>query len=502
MADPLLHRLPLADPSSDSLGRLNGQYPALTDVDCADDVGVPFVAAHLTAEPIPGGTVVCMCVAASGGWTAQRRVWRRGEFNPAAAFLFLVGEERGEHTPSLVENAAVETALLGNVLARFFDGARGTRRHIPHAELFQPVHAEALGETGRLLVQEILANIGFVHTKPRYPSFQLVPVGRELDLAGEPLLQLRKLVTNAVEGVDGVDKLADGGRSEHRNASVDADWIVCRLRRVRSFLLPQDANEPLACLPAEGDRAEVAAERSVSAEANPADLGKLDGAVAFVESLELDVLRRQREGVVLELLSRCRVTAQLLEEAAERLVEVAQGVLQRMDGDEFEPILGSPAHRQFLCLRNVGERESVVAVFVLSPLKGVIVFVPARANPPGPLPAPDTAMAQPGTCWRARGASTASQEAQGQHHGGLGREQRRPRVQGWKAFPATRQIPLHQRGRAREFQGVSPRPYWRVQNPRLCDIPRNSCIRRTGGFGSSWNGESSGTCRTRPCTRL
>src|SRR5215813_6354118 len=117
---------------------------------------------------------------------------------------------------------------------------------------------------------------------------------------------------------------------------------------------------------------EVAANRSVSAEANPADLGKLDGAVAFVESLELDVLRRQREGVVLELLSRCRVTAQLLEEAAERVVEVAQGVLQRMDGDEFEPILGSPAHRQFLRLRNVGERESVVAVFVLSPLKGVI----------------------------------------------------------------------------------------------------------------------------------
>src|SRR5215472_2668838 len=501
MADPLLHRLPLADPSSDSLGRLNGQYPALTYVDCADDVGVPLVAAHLTAEPIPGGTVVCMCVAASGGWTAQRRVWRRGEFNPAAAFLFLVGEERGEHTPSLVENAAVETALLGNVLARFFDGARGTRRHIPHAELFQPVHAVALGETGSLLVQEILANIGFVHTKPRYPSFQLVPVGRELDLAGEPLLQLRKLVTNAVEGVDGVDKLADGGRSEHRNASVDADWIVCRLRRVRSFLLPQDANEPLACLPAEGDRAEVAAERSVSAEANPADLGKLDGAVAFVESLELDVLRRQREGVVLELLSRCRVTAQLLEEAAERVVEVAQGVLQRMDGDEFEPILGSPApsipspaERRRERIRSCGIR--IVAA------QGRDCIRAGTRQPTGPLPAPDTAMAQPGTCWRAGGASTASQEALGQHHEGLGREQTRPRVQGWKAFPATRQIPLHQRGRAREFQGVSPRPYWRVQNPRLCDIPRNSCIRRTGGFGSSWNGESSGTCRTRPCTRL
>ena len=64
MADPLLHRLPLADPSSDSLGRLNGQYPALTYVDCADDVGVPLVAAHLTAEPIPGGTANHLVLAA------------------------------------------------------------------------------------------------------------------------------------------------------------------------------------------------------------------------------------------------------------------------------------------------------------------------------------------------------------------------------------------------------------------------------------------------------
>src|SRR5262249_22143438 len=186
MADPLLHRLPLADPSSDSLGRLNGQYPALTYVDCADDVGVPLVAAHLTAEPIPGGTVVCMCVAASGGWTAQRSVWRRGEFNPAAAFLFLVGEERGEHAPSLVENAAVETALLAVFLPGFCAGPGAPRCNIPPGEFSQPLHAVALGETGRLPVQEILANIGFVHTKPRYLSFQLVPVGRELDLAGEP----------------------------------------------------------------------------------------------------------------------------------------------------------------------------------------------------------------------------------------------------------------------------------------------------------------------------
>jgi hypothetical protein len=47
-------RLPLADPSPNSLGRLYGQYPALTDVDGADDIRVIFVTADLTAFGIWG----------------------------------------------------------------------------------------------------------------------------------------------------------------------------------------------------------------------------------------------------------------------------------------------------------------------------------------------------------------------------------------------------------------------------------------------------------------
>src|SRR5215831_5493053 len=114
-----LHRLPLADPLSDSLGRLNGQYPALTYVDRAYNVRMPLVAALLATEPIPRGSVVGVRVAAVGIWAVQRSIRGWGEFHPTAPFLLFVREERGEHAPPLVEDASVEAALR----ATFFPGS-------------------------------------------------------------------------------------------------------------------------------------------------------------------------------------------------------------------------------------------------------------------------------------------------------------------------------------------------------------------------------------------
>jgi hypothetical protein len=50
----------------------------------------------------------------------------------------------------------------------------------------------------------------------------------------------------------------------------------------------------------------------------------------------LDVFARQCEGVVLELLPRRRIAGEALEETRKRLIEVAQGVLQGVDGGEVE----------------------------------------------------------------------------------------------------------------------------------------------------------------------
>jgi hypothetical protein len=44
-------------------------------------------------------------------------------------------------------------------------------------------------------------------------------------------------------------------------------------------------------------------------------------------------------------------------------------------------VLRRSATCQFFCLRNIGERKPVIPVFVFPSLKGMIVFVAARANP-------------------------------------------------------------------------------------------------------------------------
>ena len=58
-----IQELPLADPSSHSLGRLNGQYPGLLYVGCANNVGVVCVATYRHA---PTDWTSPACCAASG----------------------------------------------------------------------------------------------------------------------------------------------------------------------------------------------------------------------------------------------------------------------------------------------------------------------------------------------------------------------------------------------------------------------------------------------------
>jgi hypothetical protein len=103
-----LQRLPLADPLADSLGRLFGQYPALTYVNCTNNVRMPLVTAHFAAKPVPGRAVVRVGVAAVWVGTVQRSIRRRSELYPAASLVLFVFQEFRKHAPSLVEDAPAE----------------------------------------------------------------------------------------------------------------------------------------------------------------------------------------------------------------------------------------------------------------------------------------------------------------------------------------------------------------------------------------------------------
>ena len=101
----------------------------------------------------------------------------------------LVPEHPVEHRPPLVQNGAVEAALLGHVAAGFLDAALGARRHVLYTQFFHLHEAVALGYLGGTLVKKILASVGRMRVQAAYFSLQLTPIGREFRFAGEPHLQ-------------------------------------------------------------------------------------------------------------------------------------------------------------------------------------------------------------------------------------------------------------------------------------------------------------------------
>jgi hypothetical protein len=80
------------------------------------------------------------------------------------------------------------------------------------------------------------------------------------------------------------------------DATVNPDGRKLRLWRVRDLPFPGYGGVPTPSLEAKRNGQELAAERPVSSETHPADLGKLDGAVVLVEALEApDVVGWQRD---------------------------------------------------------------------------------------------------------------------------------------------------------------------------------------------------------------
>ncbi len=124
--------LPLADPSSDSLGRLNSQCPGLFYVACGINVRVVFVptghADKHRLRPAPSrihNAAFGACLRSVCGIDPRKL---------AAAFCELVIKHVRKHAPALVKDTAVQACLRLDVPPRFFNRAFRTCRHIPHAQ--------------------------------------------------------------------------------------------------------------------------------------------------------------------------------------------------------------------------------------------------------------------------------------------------------------------------------------------------------------------------------
>jgi len=137
--------LPLADPPSDSLGRLNGQCPGLFYVACANNVGVVCVATSRANKLRLASTAGRIHNPAFGA--PLRRVRRIDELKLAAAFDELIAEHVCEHAPTLVEDASIEARLDRNVTAGFLERTFCTRRHVSDAQLLDLHDPVVLGDS-------------------------------------------------------------------------------------------------------------------------------------------------------------------------------------------------------------------------------------------------------------------------------------------------------------------------------------------------------------------
>jgi hypothetical protein len=130
-------RLPLADPFANSLGRLYGQYPALTYVDCADDIRVIFITADLTASRV--GRLLG-CVWPHRGSGQRKEVYGAGVNStrpPRSCSLYPKNVAIMPHPWSRM--LRLRPLFRGTFLPGSSAGTFCARRHVPHPELLQPV---------------------------------------------------------------------------------------------------------------------------------------------------------------------------------------------------------------------------------------------------------------------------------------------------------------------------------------------------------------------------
>lgn len=108
--------------------------------------------------------------------TGLASVRRIDAYNHASQPGLLVFQIQTEVTPSLVEDALVETSLLSYVPAWYFCCAFGTGRHVLNLQILQYDASVVFAYLGTDLMKVVVAHVGNLDMKSGDLRFLLVPV--------------------------------------------------------------------------------------------------------------------------------------------------------------------------------------------------------------------------------------------------------------------------------------------------------------------------------------
>lgn len=351
------------------------------DVDRRIVIGVRFVATFDAGEARLAFAALGIYAAAHR--TGLRRVGRIDLYERPAALFELVCEDCLKRSPSLVENAPVQSALLANVAARFLRRASRGGGHVFDAQVFENDDSEAIGDAERRLVLPVPANAGAFGREPRCATDRGEPPLRALLPARRDALCGTTATLDGFEGGRDRQMLPGGERQRIGDAAINPDRRADVCRRDMPNLAGK-ADMPSERVERYSDVLDRAAQGACVSEFYPADLGQANGGPFGVETLRLDFAPLKAEGVVDALAARRRKARPTGEEIGERLVEIAQRLLLARLRDGGNPIEFGAQSGQFARLRDVIELAPRLALVMSPPvpalLKSQIVDQSANAS--------------------------------------------------------------------------------------------------------------------------
>ena len=339
----------------------------MKNIDCSVVIGISREAAHRTDE----GRLV-FATSTVHGSAARTRL--RGKTGIDLHDLMrLVKQHRLDLVPAHVENSAVESALLSDVLARVLHSPGGTGGHVPGAQSLDNRSSVVSADGGCRLVRPVLADTGGLCLEC---CNALASKGVTVR---PPLATCKDALCLTCPSLDDVEPFRQHvGRAvrkheRHGNTPVNANRAVCS-EALNVTVLTPDADLPAERRKTDGGFRYLSGQVARHAELDPAYLRQTDMAPAVVQSLNGDLASVEGEGIVHAFLLRLRIAAKALEEAAVGVVQRLEGVLLAGLADRADKVCLAAEKRQFprLChvVQVVAGSGLIVPPVIAALLKG------------------------------------------------------------------------------------------------------------------------------------
>jgi putative transposase len=301
---------------------------------------------------------------------------------PTALFE-LIGKDRLEPMPALIENAPVQPGLGAHVAPRLFDASAGGSRHVFDAQVFESDRSEPVGDVQRRLVRPVAAGACDARRQSRDAAQRLGPARRATFLSRQSALGSPPTALDPFERAGQRQPFACRKRQRVSDAAINAD-ARANVDRGFVFYLAGEAHMPTKRIERDGYVLDRAAHGARVAELHPSDLRQAGGGPFGVEPFDLDLASLKAKRVVDASPTGRGIARAPGEEVRERFVEIAQRLLLARLRNGGDPIELGAERSQFARLCDVIELAPGLALVMSPPVPALfeseIVDKPAHAR--------------------------------------------------------------------------------------------------------------------------